>query len=87
MIRKSMKIGESSKKEERPVAVLVQMANQFNSKIYIESENKHINAKSIMGMMALDLDNGQALTVYADGTDESEALDGIERFLKGEKKI
>jgi catabolite repression HPr-like protein len=36
-----------------------------------------------MGMMTLDLDNGQAVTVEADGKDEDDALDGIEGFLKG----
>jgi phosphotransferase system HPr (HPr) family protein len=44
-----------------------------------------VNAKSIMGMMTLDLDNGQALTVIADGSDEEAAINGIENFLKGKK--
>lgn len=85
MIRKSMKIGEPSKKEERPVAVLVQMANQFNSKIYIESENKHINAKSIMGMMALALSPGEEITISIDGPDENEAMERMESFLGNAK--
>ena len=87
MISKSMTVELLGGLDARPIAELVQVASTFDSSIHIESGTTKVNAKSIMGMMALDLDNGQALTVYADGTDESEALDGIERFLKGEKKI
>ena len=41
-----------------------------------------INAKSIMGMMTVNLSNGKEVCVLADGTDESEAVDKIEEYLK-----
>lgn len=69
--------------EARPIALLVQEASKYESKIYIQSGGKKVNAKSIMGMMSLGLDNGEALTVSAEGTDEQAALDGIEQFLSG----
>ena len=71
----------SSGKEERPVAELVHLAGTFSSSIYLETENKMINAKSIMGMMSLTLMPGEEITVVANGTDEKEAAAGIERFL------
>ena len=40
-----------------------------------------MNAKSIMGMMTLGLDNGEEVTVTANGKDESEAMDGVEKYL------
>ena len=83
MIKKPITIHLSTGLEARPVAQLVQVASQFNSEIYVEIGRKKVNAKSIMGMMTLDLDNGQAVTVEADGKDEDDALDGIEGFLKG----
>ncbi|MCH5342282.1 MAG: HPr family phosphocarrier protein [Acetatifactor sp.] len=67
----------------RPIALLVQEASKYESKIYIESGDKKVNAKSIMGMMSLGLDNGEALKVYAEGSDEQAALEGIEHFLSG----
>ena len=44
--------------EPRPIAELVQIASKFESKIYLETETKRVNAKSIMGMMSLNLANG-----------------------------
>ena len=67
--------------ETRPVALLVQMASQFQSDVYVESENRRVNAKSIMGMMTLGLDAGAEVTVSTDGSDEIEAMDRIEAYL------
>ena len=67
--------------EARPVALLVQEASKYDSIIYIQSGDKKVNAKSIMGMMSLGLDNGEELVVSADGADEQMAVDGIEKFL------
>ena len=66
MITKKIKIQIQNGLEARPVAVLVQVASQFNSSIYVESGAKKVNAKSIMGMMALGLDAGEEVVVSAD---------------------
>ena len=84
MITKNMKIEISTGLEARPVAVFVQVASQFESSIYVEVGNKKVNAKSIMGMMSLGLDNGEELVVTADGEDEQVAVEGIEKFLSGQ---
>ncbi|MCI2048926.1 MAG: HPr family phosphocarrier protein [Lachnospiraceae bacterium] len=85
MISKSMRVKLSTGLDARPAAELVQVASRYESSIHIEADTKRVNAKSIMGMMTLDLDNGQALTVIADGSDEEAAINGIENFLKGKK--
>ena len=69
--------------EARPVAMLVQVASKFESRIYLESTGKKVNAKSIMGMMSLGLDNGDQVMVTAEGTDEEAAVDAIEKYLVG----
>lgn len=69
--------------EARPVAMLVQVASKYESRIYLESTGKKVNAKSIMGMMSLGLDNGDQVTVTAEGTDEDEAVEAIENYLCG----
>ena len=71
--------------EARPIAFLVQEASQYSSQIHLLVGTKKINAKSIMGMMSLSLMDGDLVTVVADGKDEEEAADGIEKFLEGVK--
>ena len=63
------------------MAMLVQIASQYDSLIYVESENARVNAKSIMGMMTLGLDVGETVVVSADGSDEEKAIAEIEQYL------
>ena len=68
----------------RPIALLVQEASQYASTIYIQVGEKHINAKSIMGMMTLGLDTGEEITLYVNGEDEEAAMDSIEKYLSNQ---
>ena len=83
MIQKSVQIKLEGGLEARPVAMLVQVASQYDSSVYIECADKKVNAKSIMGLMSLGLDSGESVTVIADGSDEAAAVAGIEYFLGG----
>ena len=85
MIKKSIKIELPSGLEARPVALLVQVASQYESRIHVEVEQKRVNAKSIMGMMTLGLNAGESITVTANGGDEKEAIDNIEKYLSGKQ--
>ena len=85
MIRKPITIGISNGLEARPIAMLVQVASQYSSNIYLESEAKKVNAKSIMGMMSLGLDAGESVTVPVEGEDEEEAMKRIEAYLSNQK--
>lgn len=85
MVTKKMTIKIPSGLEARPVAVLVQIASQFESTIHIECEDKKVNAKSIMGMMSLGLAAGEDVVVTADGEDEEKAMEKIETYLNGKK--
>ena len=81
MIRKPITIQIPSGLEARPDALLVQVASQYESEIYVESGEKKVNAKSIMGMMTLGLVAGEDVTVTANGGDEEEAILNIEKYL------
>ena len=81
MIKKPVTIQNNMEMEDRPIAHLVQDASQYASQVYIEIDNKKINAKSIMGMMSLRLQKGENITVVAEGQDEAEAAAGVENFL------
>jgi len=67
--------------EGRPIAMLVQKASQFSSKVHIEVDNKKVNAKSIMGMMSLCVYSGDEVVIVTEGTDEEEAANEIEAYL------
>ncbi len=67
--------------EARPIAMLVQKASQFSSKVHIEVGTKKVNAKSIMGMMSLSVRSGDEVVVITDGADEIEAAKEIETYL------
>ena len=84
MTTRSICIKLESGLEARPVALLVQEASKYDSTIYIRSGEKKVNAKSIMGMMSLGLDNGEKVKVTTNGDDENTAMEGIEKFLRAE---
>ena len=81
MIKKEITIRLENGLEARPVAMLVQVASQYDSSVYLETAGKKVNAKSIMGMMSLGLDAGEKLTAIVEGEDEEAAFEGIEKFL------
>lgn len=81
MTRRTVTIELASGLEARPIAMLVQLASGYESTIYVQSDNKKVNAKSIMGMMTLDLPVGEQVIVTAEGSDEEKAVKDIEKYL------
>ena len=81
MVSKSMTINIPKGLEARPVALLVQVASQYESSIYVEIQEKKVNAKSIMGMMSLGLAEGEKITIIANGPDEDAAVDAIDKYI------
>ena len=84
MITRKITIGIPAGLEARPVAMLVQVASQYDSTIYIEDGSRKVNAKSIMGMMALGMGAGESVQVTVNGDDEVKAMEAIEKYLKSE---
>lgn len=68
----------------RPAARFVQEANQYTSEIYIIKGNKQVNAKSIMGVMSLAVAKGTEITITAEGTDETEAVNALAAIVSQE---
>lgn len=81
MLQKVIKIGLQDGMEARPVAMFVQIAGQYESHITIIYNGLKVNAKSIMGMMSLGLARGEEITIVTEGSDEAEAIKGIETYL------
>ncbi len=85
MMKETVTINMDQGMEARPIAMLVQVANRYDSSLYIEADAKRVNLKSIMGVMSLTLDNGDEVVVAAEGSDEEQALVGVGSFLRGQE--
>lgn len=59
----------------------VQKANEFESGIWLESESRKMNAKSLLGIMSLGIVTGATVTLSAAGSDEQEAVSSLEALL------
>lgn len=81
MLEKSIKPQLYGQLEARPIAMLVQVASQYDSTVYLETEGRRINAKSIMGMMSLAASLGTEIRIITDGSDEEQAMAGMEAYL------
>ena len=81
MITKRMEIKIPTGLDPSTIAMFIQTARQYDSRVYIEVENKKVNAKSIMGMMSLVLTAGDSVTICADGEDQEKAIAKLEEFL------
>ena len=81
MSNKEIVVSDVNREHDNPIAELVQVACQFDSNIVLENDNRKINAKSIMGIMAFNPTQGMTVNIVADGSDEQEALVAMEKFL------
>lgn len=82
MIKRDIKITNNMGLHARPAAVFIQHANKYKSNILISKENSTVNAKSIMGVMALSVGNGDDIVIKADGVDENEAIEDLVDLLE-----
>ena len=82
MIKKPITIQIADGLDARPTALLVQVASQYDSSIYVEIGDKRVNAKSIM---TLGLSAGESVVVSAEGNDEMDAIENIEKYLSSSK--
>ena len=81
MSTKEVVVSNVAEGHSNPVAELVQVACRFDSEIILESNNRRINAKSIMGIMAFNPSKGMTVNIEATGSDEEEAIVAMEKFL------
>lgn len=83
MITKTITIEDSSSKGKNSVPPLVRLACQFQSNIVLCNEDRRINAKSMLGVMALALSSGMEVDLLVEGPDEAEAAEALEDFFRG----
>ena len=66
----------------RQVTYFVQKANEFRSSVWLESENRRMNAKSLLGIMSLGIVTGAVVTLSAEGPDAEDAVNALDAMLQ-----
>ena len=66
----------------RPATFFIQKANEFKSSIWVEKEERRVNAKSLLGVLSLGIIGNTKIRIIADGTDEEEAIDSLVKLVQ-----
>ena len=82
MFNKEVIVRCESGLHNKQVTYFVQKANEFKSSIWLESENRRMNAKSLLGIMSMGIVTGAVVTLSADGSDEVDAVNALETMLQ-----
>jgi Phosphotransferase System HPr (HPr) Family len=61
----------------RPATFFIQKANEFKSSIWVEKDERRVNAKSLLGVLSLGITKGMTIHLVADGSDERDAVDAL----------
>jgi len=65
----------------RPATFFIQKANEFKSSIWVEKDDRRVNAKSLLGVLSMGITDGTAISLIADGVDEAEALEALAKLV------
>ena len=74
MISKEVVISNQVGLHARPATFFIQKANEYKASIWVEKDDRRVNAKSLLGVLSLGIVKGTAITIIADGSDEEEAI-------------
>ena len=66
----------------RPATFFIQKANEYKSSIWVEKEERRVNAKSLLGVLSLGIGGGTKIKIIADGTDEQQAVDALVKLVE-----
>jgi len=81
MISKEVVINNQVGLHARPATFFIQKANEFKSSIWIEKEERRVNAKSLLGVLSLGIVKGTTITIIADGSDQDEAIETLSDLI------
>ena len=81
MISREVTITNTIGLHARPATFFIQKANSFKSSIWVQKEDRKVNAKSLLGVLSLGIAQGMTITLLADGSDEDEALAGLTELV------
>ena len=84
MVIKSVTINNQVGLHARPATFFIQKANEFKSSIWIEKDERRVNAKSLLGVLSLGIVKGTTVTLVSDGPDEQEAIDTLVALINSD---
>ncbi len=84
MINREVTINNQVGLHARPATFFIQKANEFKSVIWIEKEDRRVNAKSLLGVLSLGIVKGTTVNIIADGADENEAVETLTDLIDKE---
>ena len=81
MISRDVTITNTIGLHARPATFFIQKANAYKCSVWVEKEDRKVNAKSLLGVLSLGIAQGMTIKLIADGLDEVEALDGLQALI------
>ncbi len=82
MISREVTITNSIGLHARPATFFIQKANSYKCSIWVEKDDRRVNAKSLLGVLSLGIAQGMTVTLIADGQDDEVALDGLVELIQ-----
>ena len=81
MISRTVTVNNVYGLHARPATFFIQKANSYKSSIWVDKDERRVNAKSLLGVLSLGIVKGATITLIADGSDEAEALEGLAELV------
>ena len=82
MVSKNVVVNNQVGLHARPATFFIQKANEFKSSIWVEMEERRVNAKSLLGVLSLGIVKGTEITLIAEGVDEGEAVNTLAELVE-----
>lgn len=82
MVMKDVTVQNQVGLHARPATFFIQKANEFKASIWVEKEDRRVNAKSLLGVLSLGIVGNTTIKIIADGPDENEAVDGLVKLIE-----
>ncbi|MCI8480351.1 MAG: HPr family phosphocarrier protein [Oscillibacter sp.] len=81
MLKKIVTVQIPNEQVDSAVTFFIKKANEFSSRITVSRQGNTVNAKSLLGLLSMQLTKGTELLLEAEGSDEAEALDALEKIM------
>lgn len=82
MVMKDVTVQNQVGLHARPATFFIQKANEFKASIWVEKEDRRVNAKSLLGVLSLGIVGNTTIKIIADGSDENEAVEGLVKLIE-----
>ena len=82
MFTKNVTITNTIGLHARPATFFIQKANSYNCSVWVEKDERKVNAKSLLGVLSLGIAKGMTITLIADGQDEENAINGLVELVE-----